>query len=272
MKRRDHGPASAVARMKQASFGATRRSFREGGKAGHYVLLTLLLTGAVAAQSTDSSRKTVWEGVYTDAQAARGQSQYAAHCLNCHKDDLSGYNSVLQGNRFMEKYREASLHMLFDKTKTTMPRGAAGTLSDQAYVDIVSYLLKVNQFPAGSEELTTEQLPNIQLVSKTGPEPVPNFSLIRVVGCLSQSEQAWRLTNTTEPVRTGDPQPTPDDRKAAESIPLGSETFDLMVSAAYSPERVKGHKVEVRGLLIRRPTLSRINITSLETLHPTCGG
>lgn len=238
-------------------------------KAGLYVLLFSVVA---AAQSTESKKKTVWEGVYTDAQAARGQSQYAAHCLNCHKEDLSGYNSVLQGNRFMEKYREASLHMLFDKTKTTMPRGAAGSLSDQTYVDIVSYLLKMNQFPVGSEELTTELLPDIQLVSKTGPEPVPNFSLIRVVGCLSQSDRAWLLTNTTEPVRTGDPQPTPDDRKAAEGIPLGSETFDLMISAAYSPDRVNGHKVEVRGLLIRRPTLSRINITSLETLHPTCGG
>ena len=215
----------------------------------------------------------MWEGVYTDAQAARGQSQYATYCSNCHRDDLTGYNGVLQGNRFMEKYREASLHMLFDKTKTTMPRGAAGTLSDQTYLDIVSYLLKMNQFPVGSEELSTELLPKIQVVSKTGPEPVPNFSLVRVVGCLSQSEQGWLLTNTTDPLRTGDPQPTADDRKAAEGIALGSESFDLMVSAAYSPERVKGHKVEVRGLLIRRATLmSRINITSLETLHPTCGG
>ena len=235
------------------------------------VILCLAFSVAVAAQSTDS-KKTVWQGVYTEAQAERGQSQYATHCLNCHKEDLSGYNSVLHGNRFMEKYREASLHMLFDKTKTTMPRGAAGSLSDQAYVDIVSYLLKMNQFPVGSEELTTELLPDIQVVSKTGPEPVPNFSLIRVVGCLSQSDQAWLLTNTTEPARTGDPQPSADDRKAAEGIPLGAQTFDLMISAAYSPERARGHKVEVRGLLIRRPTLSRINITSLETLHPTCGG
>ena len=215
---------------------------------------------------------TVWEGVYTEAQAARGQSQYATHCANCHREDLSGYSGLLRGNRFMDKIREASLHLLFDKTKTTMPRGAAGTLSDKAYVDIVTYLLKMNEFPVGSEELRTELLPKIQVVSKTGPEPVPNFSLIRVVGCLTQSDQAWLLTNTTEPVRSGNPQPTEDERRVAEQIPLGSETFDLMVSAAYSPERAKGHKVEVRGLLIRRPAMSRINITSLETLHPTCGG
>jgi hypothetical protein len=172
----------------------------------------------------------------------------------------------------MEKFREASLHLLFDKTRTTMPRGAAGSLSDEAYVDIVSYLLKMNEFPAGSEELQTVQLANVQVVSKTGPEPVPNFSLIRVVGCLTQSDRAWLLTNTTEPARSGNPQPSAEERSAAANMPLGSETFDLMVSAAYSPERAIGQKVEVRGFLIRRPTLSRINITSLETLQPTCGG
>ncbi len=112
----------------------------------------------------------------------------------------------------------------------------------------------MNEFPAGSEELRIEVLPKIQVVWKTGPEPVPDFALIRVVGCLTQSDRAWMLTNTTEPVRSGNPQPTEDERRLAEQMPLGSETFGLMVSAAYSPERVKGHKVEVRGLLIRRPT------------------
>ena len=97
-----------------------------------------------AAQSTDSTT-TVWQGVYTEAQAARGQSEYTTHCANCHRDDLSGYNDILKGRRFMEKNRESSLHLFFDKTKTTMPRGAPATLSDKAYVDIVSYVLKVER-------------------------------------------------------------------------------------------------------------------------------
>jgi hypothetical protein len=194
--------------------------------------------------------------------------------MNCHKEDLSGYSGLLRGNRFMDKYREASLNLFFDKTRTTMPRGAAGSLSDEVYVDIVSYVLKVNEFPAGAAELRTDQLGNIQVVSKTGPEPVPNFSLVRVVGCLTQSDRAWLLTNTAEPARSGNPQPSAEEKAAAANMPLGSETFDLMVSAAYSPERSKGHKVEVRGFLIRRPapTLNRINITSLESLQSTCGG
>ena len=165
-------------------------------------------TIAGAAQST-SPTTTVWQGVYTEAQATRGQSEYATHCANCHRDDLSGYNEILKGRRFMEKNRESALNLLFEKTKTTMPRGAPASLSDKVYVDIVSYLLKANEFPAGAGELRVEDLTQIQVTGKGGPEPVPDFSLVRVVGCLdtNASDGAWMLLNSTDPVRTGNPQP-----------------------------------------------------------------
>ena len=70
--------------------------------------------------------KTVWSGVYSDPQATRGETEYVSHCATCHKEDLSGYQSILKGDRFMNEYREATLYRLFDKMKTTMPRGAAG--------------------------------------------------------------------------------------------------------------------------------------------------
>src|SRR5262245_47752021 len=132
------------------------------------LLFAFVMTIAVAAQSADAGR-TVWNGVYSEAQADRGQRAYSTHCAtNCHRDDLSGYNETLKGQRFMEKFREASLHLLFDKIKTTMPRNAAGTLSDQMYVDIVSYLLRANEFPSGADELSVDSLPQIQLVGKGG--------------------------------------------------------------------------------------------------------
>ena len=243
-------------------------------KAGHYVLLYILLTVPAGAQSTNSGPAgTVWQGVYTEAQAARGLTEYTTHCASCHRDDLSAYNNILKGRRFMEKYRESSLHLLFDKTKTTMPRGAPATLSDNAYVDIVSYLLKANEFPAGDRELRVDDLTKIQLVGKDGPEQVPDFALVRVVGCLTAnpSDTAWTLTHSTDPVRTGNPQPAAGEREIAEGLPLGPRTYSLMVSAAYTPGPLKGHKVEVRGFLIRRPTETRLNITSLETLDPSCG-
>jgi S-disulfanyl-L-cysteine oxidoreductase SoxD len=236
------------------------------------IFLIFAFTIGTAAQSTDSTA-TVWQGVYTEAQAERGQSEYTAHCARCHRDDLTAYNSILKGPRFMEKYRESSLEMLFEKTKTTMPRGAPASLSDKAYVDIVSYLLKSNEFPSGASELHVEDLSRVQVLGKSGPEPVPDFSLVRVVGCLNTnpSDGAWMLMRSTDPVRTGNPQPAEGELTASGALALGPQTYRLLVSAAYKPDTHKGHKVEVRGFLIRRPDETRLNITSLETLEPGCG-
>jgi mono/diheme cytochrome c family protein len=237
------------------------------------IIIAVLAFPLVAAAQTTSTTTTVWQGVYTEAQAARGQSEYTTHCANCHREDLSGYNDILRGRRFMEKNRESTLDLLFEKTRTTMPSGAPASLSEKAYVDIVSYVLKVNEFPAAISELRVEDLPKIQVIGKGGPEPVPDFSLVRVVGCLDQnaSDGAWMLLNSTDPVRTGNPQPVAGEKEAAESWTLGPRRYRLLVSAAYKPEIHKGHRVEVRGFLIRRPTETRLNITSLETLGTPCG-
>lgn len=239
----------------------------------HVIAVLFFALGAVgAAQSTDPSTTTVWQGVYSEAQAARGKVEYTAHCASCHRDDLSGYNDIIRGARFMEKNRESTLHLFFEKTKTTMPRGAPASLTDKAYVDIVSYVLKVNEFPAGAAELRDEDLQKVRVVGKDGPERVPDFALVRVVGCLTSTPNgAWMLTHSTDPVRTGRPQPGEGEREASAIWPLGPQTYRLLVSAAYAPEPLKGHRVEVRGFLIRRPTETRLNITSLEALDPSCG-
>jgi mono/diheme cytochrome c family protein len=235
----------------------------------------LVFSATAAAQSTGPSTPTatVWQGVYSEAQAARGKTEYTTHCASCHRDDLGGYNDILKGARFMEKNRESTLHLFFDKTKKTMPRGAAGSLTDKTYLDIVTYVLKVNEFPAGAQELRVEDLPNVRVVGKDGPERVPDFALVRVVGCLTTNPKdgAWMLTHSIDPIRTGNPQPAAGEREAAQAWPLGPQTYRLLVSAAYAPAPLKGHRVEVRGFLIRRPTETRLNITSLESLDPSCG-
>src|SRR6266699_3189489 len=106
--------------------------------------ITCAVLAVVTLTAQSPAGKTVWNGVYSDEQAARGQVEYASHCASCHRDDLSGYQDILKGDRFMSDYREASLYRLFDKIKTTMPRGAAGSLSDHAYLDILTYVLKSN--------------------------------------------------------------------------------------------------------------------------------
>ena len=87
-----------------------------------------------------------------------------------------------------------------------MPQSAPASLSDAAYTDIVAYILKENAFPPGSEELTPGALDGIRVQAKGGPEAVPNFALVRVVGCLTRAaDKSWMLSRASEPVRTRDP-------------------------------------------------------------------
>lgn len=216
--------------------------------------------------------KSVWDGVYTQAQAKRGEAAYAEACSRCHRDDLSGYNSVLLGGRFMDRWREDSLNSFFRNVQKTMPRDAPASLSDSTYLDIVAFVLQKNQFPPGSNDLTLAELPDIRVQSKQGPEPVPDFSLIEVKGCLTQETGgAWQVANATEPVRTRNPAvSTPDELTAMKNRPLGTHTFHMMDLDTVQSKPVRNQAVIAKGFLIRQLNGDRINLTSLQTIAPTC--
>ena len=214
--------------------------------------------------------KSVWDGVYTKAQAARGRFNYQANCMPCHGADLSGTNArPLVGENFMRGWSGIKLDLLFERAQS-MPPGAELSLDDGTYLDIITYVLESNQFPAGTEELTPEVLRTIMIQGKDGPQPVQNFSLARVVGCLTRgSDNSWVVTKAGEPVRTRDPDPSKaGELKEAEEAPLGSGTFNLMFVYP-SPDGYEGHKVEVKGFLIRGPKDS-INVSTWQSLAPTC--
>ena len=160
---------------------------------------------------------------------------------------------------------------LFSQIKMSMPADAPSSLSDEAYLDIVAYILKVNAFPAGRDELSAAVLKSIRIEGRNGPEPVPNFALVGVVGCLAQGpDSAWTLVEAGEPVRTKNPAASKDDElKNSEAAALGTQTFRLL-NVYPTPDPYKGHKVEAKGFLIRDPGGSRINVTSVQTLAPRC--
>ena len=108
-------------------------------------------------------------------------------------------------------------------------------------------------------------------MSKDGPGPVPSFALVQVIGCLTHGEgNSWSLTRSTEPVRSRDPAASsPDGLTAFASAPLGTQTFHLL-RVYLSPDPHNGHRMEVKGFLIRLPEENRINVSSLEMVAPTC--
>jgi mono/diheme cytochrome c family protein len=107
------------------------------------------------AQDATSS---VWDGVYTQAQADRGRPLYNASCGGCHGDQLSGGETAppLAGGDFLSNWNSQTVGQLFERTRTGMPPGAPSKVGRDAKVDIIAYILSFNKFPAGDKELARQ--------------------------------------------------------------------------------------------------------------------
>jgi hypothetical protein len=223
------------------------------------------LTGSLSA-------KTVWEGVFTEAQAQRGRSAYMQYCVSCHKADLLGIEASMKGEPFIERRREDNLETLFLDIKATMPRGNPGGLPDQTYVDIITYMLQNNEMPAGTAELTPELLEGTQLVGKDGPKPVPNFVPVLSVGCIIETgENRWVLINASEPIRTRDSFKKIDkELTASQQRPPGPHNFRLAEAENFNAADHVEKKVQVKGVIVRSPTGNRINVNSIEPIADSC--
>lgn len=136
---------------------------------------TLTGAGALATRPPQVSKggftirqtaTTVWRGVYTEEQAARGEATYRRRCAKCHRTNLRG-DGALQGDgsevvpslldlSFFLRWNERTIADMFLAISNAMPWDAPGTLRPQANIDVVSYVLKMNGIPSGETELPTE--------------------------------------------------------------------------------------------------------------------
>jgi len=123
---------------------------------------SILLWGAIAlaAGLRAQPAATVWDGVYTEAQATRGAALYDKECGQCHGPAGAGGGMAppLVGAAFAANYDGQTVGDLFDRNRTTMPPGKEGQLSGQENADMTAYILKVNQFPAGEAELPGQSM------------------------------------------------------------------------------------------------------------------
>ena len=92
---------------------------------------------------------------YTTAQAARGKTAYATACAVCHGSNMTNgsYGTPLAGQYFKTKWTGRSVRALYDRARATMPPAAPGSLSPDAYADIVAHILETNGFKPGSAAL-----------------------------------------------------------------------------------------------------------------------
>lgn len=125
-------------------------------------MVAVAATALLGVGMTQAAKpRTVLDGVFTQAQAERGRTEYDVWCASCHQSDLTG--GLLVGDdeapslRSMEKLVErGDLDNLFTFIKNGMPRDEPASLKDETYVDILTYLLQENGFPAGTAKLEAD--------------------------------------------------------------------------------------------------------------------
>ncbi len=234
-----------------------------------FLLLCSLLPTLVTAQP-----RTVRDGVFTAAQAKRGETLFAARCARCHEGaDVDG--PPLKGDPFLDRWREDTLSGLLSFLQEKMPQDAPGSLKPSEYLDVLSFILGENQIPAGPAELTAESVASVLLVGPDGPKPLPANALVRITGCLTQdAKKNWSLTQVGAPerTRTGD-SATPSEVQAAAKKPLGSQSFDLgnlEDLSGFQPDSNRGHKLFVKGVLGRRGSALRVNVLYASSLSEGC--
>ena len=133
-----------------------------------YAFLILgTLAASYAVVRAQSPSKSVWDGVYTEAQATKGKELYTTHCSSCHSDSMEGGEMApaLAGGAFLSNWGGLTAGDLFDRIRTTMPLNTPGKLSREINANILAYVFRFNAFPAGSVELSqrSEYLKDIRI-------------------------------------------------------------------------------------------------------------
>lgn len=122
----------------------------------HLSAVTLLITALIAPSV--AAAETVWDSVFTEDQAARGDTLYAERCAECHGAKMEGTMSApaLADIGFLYVWDGMPLGELASFTKTMMPPTQAGTLTDQQVADVTAAILAANAYPAGAAELPAD--------------------------------------------------------------------------------------------------------------------
>ena len=219
------------------------------------------------------ARRTIWEGVYSQDQAAAG-AELMGQCRGCHGGDFSGGQApALRGSKWLDYWREDTLDSMYSLIKESMPPRAGSAMSESQALSVVAYILQANDLPAGDSALSTSELPSIHIEGRNGPEPLPTYAVVQVVGCTAKGDgDSWNIDRTTTPVRARNGGRASDiEMKAATAKTLGSLTYplqNLAMAGITSSSMQEGHKVLVKGVLLPD---GHLGVNSLQEVSSSCG-
>jgi hypothetical protein len=102
--------------------------------------------------------RSVWDSVYTDSQALRGDSLYQTACGKCHSATLAGTDdgTPLTGASFLSNWNGQTLGDLYDRIRNSMPPDNPSSIPRGQVADILAYMLAGNHFPSGRVVLSDD--------------------------------------------------------------------------------------------------------------------
>jgi S-disulfanyl-L-cysteine oxidoreductase SoxD len=131
-------------------------------KVGIFGLAALLVLVVAGPGEAQAGGKTIWDGVYTAAQANRGQQTVQQNCVACHSAQ------EWSNTGFLGAWSGRSVRDLHVMIRSSMPLDAPGRLSRQEYSDVIAYMLRLSDAPTGERELPAgdEELGTIQVTRR----------------------------------------------------------------------------------------------------------
>ncbi|MDE2875523.1 MAG: cytochrome c [Gemmatimonadota bacterium] len=104
-------------------------------------------------------------GIFTASQADRGRTAFDEVCSDCHT------TSEFRGRTFQSNWGRRTVYSFFRTIRSTMPDDNPGGLEEETYLDVVTYILRINGHAAGTSEMTAES--PMRQVRMAPPTPNP---------------------------------------------------------------------------------------------------
>jgi hypothetical protein len=103
-----------------------------------------------------------------------------------------------------------------------------------------------------------------------GQAPAPKkIEIVSVTGCLKEATpDNWTLTAATDPVPSSANAPTAKELPSA--APTGKNAFRLIGVSEFNLPAHRDQTVVIKGLFIKATPMSRLNMTSVTVVSPSC--
>jgi mono/diheme cytochrome c family protein len=111
-----------------------------------------------APAAAQGPKTSVWDGVFSEAQAKRGEALYAEQCASCHGQDLAGGEMApgVVGADFYSGWMDLSLGDLSERIRVSMPQNNPQSLSRAQTADVLAFMLSRSSYPSGADELASQ--------------------------------------------------------------------------------------------------------------------